>query len=154
MGMSANTNINGTTVQAEITFRPDFPLATNGGDQGQQISDASGATALLSIGVAQSVRGKCAAAGGTTTVAGVAAQSAAIQTACAAQQAAVANYRAGVSDADAEWSDVVGALKNMKRSSLPAISLATVAAGDYYSTPYVEKDVWSGTVGTTTTFTA
>ena len=155
MGMSANTNINGTTVQAEITYRPDFPLATNGGDQGQQISDASGATTLLSIGVAQSVRGKCALAGGATTVAAVAAQSVAIQTACAAQQASVAAYRAGVAGAEsAEWVDVVGALKNMKRSSLPAISLATVGAGDYYSTPFIEKDVWSGTVGTTTTFTA
>ena len=155
MGMSANTNINGTTVQAEITYRPDFPLATNGGDQGNQISDATGATTLLSIGVAQSVRGKCALAGGATTVAAVAAQSAAIQTACAAQQAAVAAYRAGVSGAEsAEWVDVVGALKNMKRSSLPAISMATVAAGDYYSTPYIEKDVLSGTLGTTTTFTA
>ena len=56
-----------TTVQAEITFRPDFPLATNGGDQGQQISDASGATTLLSIGVAQSVRGACVKVGGSAT---------------------------------------------------------------------------------------
>ena len=53
-------NIAGTTVQAELTYRPDFPLATNGGDQGQQISDAAGTTQLLSIGVGQGVRGACA----------------------------------------------------------------------------------------------
>ena len=67
MGISANTNINGTTVHAEITYRPDFPLATNGGDQGNQISDATGATTLLSIGVAQSVRGACVKVGGSAT---------------------------------------------------------------------------------------
>jgi len=160
MGMSANTNINGTTVQAEITYRPDFPLATNGGDQGQQISDATGATTLLSIGVAQSVRGACAAQGGSSVQATLATQMAndteqfGIAAKCPAQFSAVTSYRAGTGNATAEWEDVVGALKNMKRSSLPAISLATVAAGDYYSTPFIEKDVWSGTVGTTTTFTA
>ena len=154
MGISANTNINGTTVQAEITYRPDFPLATNGGDQGQQISDAAGTTTLLSIGVAQSVRGACVAVGGMPDSSSLSNQAAAVQTACAAQSAAVNSYRAGTGDLDAEWADVVGALKNMKRSSLPAISLATVGSGDYYSTPYIKKDVWSGTVGTTTTFTA
>ena len=44
-------------------------------------------------------------------------------------------------------------IKDFKRSSLPAISLATVAAGDYYTTPYIEYDVWTATLGTTTTFT-
>ena len=39
-GISANTNIGSTAVQLEITYRPDFPLATDGGDQGQQMSDA------------------------------------------------------------------------------------------------------------------
>ena len=73
---------------------------------------------------------------------------------CLSKLLSVLNYRAGTGDADAEWSDVVGAMKNMKRSSLPAISLATVGAGDYYSTAFIEKDVWSGTIGTTTSFTA
>ena len=127
IGLSANTNIGGTTVQAEITYRPDFPLATNGGDQGQQLSDAAGTTNLLSIGVAQGIRGKCALAGGATTVAAVAAQSEAIQTACAAQTAAVTSYRMGTGDADAEWANVVRSIQDFKRSSLPQISLATVA---------------------------
>ena len=59
MGISANTNIRGTTVQAEITYRPDFPLATSASDQGQQLSDSAGTTGLLSVGVAQGVRGGC-----------------------------------------------------------------------------------------------
>ncbi len=160
MGFSANTNIMGTTVQAEITYRPDFPLATNGGDQGQQISDAAGTTTLLSIAVGQSVNGACAtaAAVSTETVATVADMQSigdlTTATKCAPKLLSVLNYRAGTGDADAEWSDVIGAMKDMKRSSLPAISLATVAAGDYYSTAFVEKDVWSGTIGTTTSFTA
>ena len=45
-------------------------------------------------------------------------------------------------------------VKNFKRSSLPAISSATVAASDYYTTPFIEYDTWTGTVGTTSTFSA
>ena len=33
LGMSFNTNVGGTTVQGEIAYRPDFPLATATGDQ-------------------------------------------------------------------------------------------------------------------------
>ena len=151
MGISANTNIGGTTVQAELTYRPDFPLATNGGDQGQQISDAAGTTGLLSVAVAQSVNGACLTA---STLAGEDSETVAqmqaltdttAATKCGPKLLSVLNYRAGNADADAEWSDVVGALKDFKRSSLPAISLASVGSGDYYSTPYIEYDVWSGT---------
>ncbi len=164
MGISANTNINGTTVQAELTYRPDFPLATNGGDQGQQLSDSAGTTNLLSIGVAQGVRGPCALTGEPgNDHDGIVAfmndpthahQIAARTAACTAQMMAVNSYRAGTGDTDAEWADVVGAIKSFNRSSLPRISLADIAAGDYYTTPYIEYDVWSGTVGTTTSFSA
>jgi len=37
---------------------------------------------------------------------------------------------------------------------LPVISLATVAAGDYYTTPWYEYDVWTATLGTTASFSA
>ena len=41
-GMSFNTNVGSTTVQGdELHIRPDFPLATNAGDQINQIVDAS-----------------------------------------------------------------------------------------------------------------
>ena len=37
MGISANTNVGTTALQLELTYRPDFPLATDGSDQGQQL---------------------------------------------------------------------------------------------------------------------
>ena len=73
---------------------------------------------------------------------------------CGLQIAATNAFRAGTGDEDAEWADVIAAIKNVKRTSLPTISTATVAAGDYYTTPFIEYDVWSGTVGTTTSFSA
>lgn len=129
MGVSANTNIGPTAVQLEITYRPDFPLATDGTDQGNQISDATGATNLLSLGVAQSAVLKAA----TANVVGA--------------------YLAGTG-ITTDFQGVMQAIKNNKRSTLPAISLATVAGGDYYSTPYYEYDVISGTVATTSAFAA
>jgi hypothetical protein len=39
------------------------------------------------------------------------------------------------------------------RSSLPALSRANTVS-DYYSTPFIEKDVWSFDLGTTTSFNA
>jgi hypothetical protein len=179
MGFSASTNVNGVVYQGEITFRPDFPLATNGGDQGQQLSDSAGTTQLLSIGVAQSVHQGCrdaylvdtgvsdpdaadktAAAAAINTFAEVGAiladegTYATASTTCGALAASVGAYRAGTGDLDAEWTDVVSSLKSFNRSSLPRISLADIAAGDYYTTPYLDYDVWSATFGTTSTFTA
>ena len=179
MGFSASTNVNGVVYQGEITYRPDFPLATNGGDQGQQLSDSSGATQLLSIGVAQATHQACrdavvadggntdpsaadniVAAGQINTLLKVGAIMAddttypTASTKCGALAASVSAYRAGNSDLDAEWTDVVTSLKSFNRSSLPRVSLATIAAGDYYTTPYLEYDVWTATFGTTSTFTA
>jgi len=45
-------------------------------------------------------------------------------------------------------------LRDFKRSSLNPISQATVMAGDYYSTPFLEYDVWSADIGTTSAFNA
>jgi hypothetical protein len=128
-GISANTNVGSTAVQLEVTYRPDFPLATDGTDQGNQISDATGATNLLTLGVAQGAIGK----GATGTVATL--------------------YNAG-NGTTATFIDVLQAIKSNKRSTLPAISIATVAGGDYYSTPYYEYDVISGTFATTSAFAA
>jgi hypothetical protein len=49
IGLSFNTNISGTAVQGEITYRPEFPLATNVGDQVNQIGDVSGAFDMLDM---------------------------------------------------------------------------------------------------------
>ena len=133
-GISANTNVGTTALQLEITYRPDFPLATDGGDQGQQMSDAGGTTGLLSMGVAQGIFGKGASAQGL-----------------AAQQYDVGN---GNSAGTTNFAGVLATIKNFKRSNLPTISAATVLAGDYYSTPYFEYDVISGTLGTTSLFAA
>ena len=126
-GVSMNTNVGATMVNAELTFRPDFPLHTAPADQGQQLSDATGATQLLTMGVVQGL------AGNFTT--------------------ALASYQANV-DATGTSKDMITNAARFKRSYLPAISLATVAAGDYYTTPYFEYDVISGSIGTTQTFTA
>ena len=172
LGMSANTNIGSTTVQAEVTYRPDFPLHTDAGDQGQQLSDAAGTSGLLSVAVAQNIRTGCLdavkkrsgdytnAVSNSSTMANLAVEIAldgaegSVNTGCGPQMAAVLAYRAKSGNSAAEWADVVGTLKDFKRSSLPAISLATVANGDYYTTPYFEYDVWTATLGTTTSFSA
>ena len=133
-GISANTNVGTTALQLEITYRPDFPLATDGGDQGQQMSDAGGTTGLLAMGVAQGIFGKGAAAQGLL-----------------AQQYDLGN---GNSAGTTDFQGVLATVKNFKRSNLPTISAATVLAGDYYSTPYFEYDVISGTLGTTSLFSA
>ncbi len=126
-GVSMNTNVGSTMVNAELTFRPDFPLHTAPADQGQQLSDASGATMLLTMGVVQGMAGNFTAA--------------------------LNSYQANV-DANGTAEEMITNAAGFKRSYLPAISLATVAAGDYYTTPYFEYDVISGSVGTTQTFTA
>ena len=133
-GISANTNVGSTAVQLEITYRPDFPLATDGSDQGQQMSDAGGTTNLLAIGVAQGIYGKGAQAQGTL--------------------AAMYDAGNGNSSGTTDFAGVLSTLKTFKRSNLPTITDATILAGDYYSTPYFEYDVISGTLGTTTLFAA
>ena len=47
LGASMSTNVGATTVQGEIAFRPDFPLATPASSQINQMADASGATQML-----------------------------------------------------------------------------------------------------------
>ena len=139
-GISANTNIGTTAVQLEITYRPDFPLATDGGDQGQQMSDAGGTTGLLTMGVAQGVYLKDVATSATTGRDTI---------------AAMYNVGNGLSGSDAlTFAQVLDTVQLFKRSNLPSISDATIIAGDYYSTPYFEYDVISGTVGTTSLFSA
>jgi hypothetical protein len=49
IGFSFNTNFSGTAVQGEITYRPEFPLATSTGDQVSQIGDATGAYDVLDM---------------------------------------------------------------------------------------------------------
>ena len=130
MGISASTNIEGTTVQAEVTYRPNFPLATAIADQANQLGDSVGTTALLTYATAQNIFGT------DETFA-----------------ATMAAYNANV-DSTAGITDMMTAINSFDRSYLPRIPLSTIAAGDFYTTPYLEYDVWSGTVGTTSSFSA
>jgi hypothetical protein len=98
------------------------------------MSDAAGTTGLLAIGVAQQVAGL-----GSTAM---------------NLAAASLDQGNGVTVGTSDYSDVIATLKSFKRSYLPSISAATVLGGDYYSTPYFEYDVISGTLGTTTLFAA
>ena len=95
-----------------------------------ELGDSVGTTALLSLATAQNIYGSD-------------------PTFAVTMQA----YNANV-DANGVREDMMSAIKSFNRSYLPRISLSTIAAGDFYTTPYLEYDVWSGTVGTTSNFSA
>jgi hypothetical protein len=150
-GTSFSTVVNGTVVQGEVSYRPDFPLATPGGSQVNQLADASGATQTLNWlaysqidGLGQSAVATADAfgAGGTSLGDG-------LQLTLALQVLGASGAYTG-DDTDVHTQK----LRDFKRSSLPAISEDTVKAGDYYSTPYIEYDVWSADIGTTSAFNA
>ena len=136
-GMSFNTNVDGTTIQGEVSFRPNFPLATGSGDQINQIADASGTTLALT-------------AFGHDTYA-----------------LASANIAPGIllpmtvdalAAATAISKDFSTLLKESQRSSLPVIDPSLVKVYDstsyYNATPFINYDVISADVGTTTIFSA
>jgi hypothetical protein len=152
-GTSFSTVVDGTVVQGELSYRPNFPLATSGGSQVNQLADASGATQALNWlaysqidGLGQTAVGSADAlgAGGTSLGDG-------LQLTLALQ---VLGATGGTGYTGEDTDAHTQALRDFKRSSLPAISNATVIAGDYYSTPFIEYDVWSADIGTTTAFNA
>jgi hypothetical protein len=49
LGISGSTTYNGTAIQLEVNYRPDFPLATAVSDQIGQISDVNGAYNMLDM---------------------------------------------------------------------------------------------------------
>lgn len=130
LGMSANTNIGSTTVQTELTYRPNFPLATSAADQGQQLSDAVGTTNLLAQAVAQG-----------------------IYAVDPTYSTSLGMYKLNV-NGSATATTLLSDIKNFNRSYLPRIGLDTIAAGDFYTTAFLERDTWTATLGTTTIFAA
>jgi hypothetical protein len=126
-GMSFNTNVNGITVQGEVAYRPDFPLATSTGDQINQISDASGSTAALSIFAIESFP--------TTS----------------AKAQALKQFQTEV-DTVLGSGALQDLVVNNRRSSLPDLGVAPDT--DYYSTPFINYDVMSFDIGTTAAFPA
>lgn len=129
IGASFNTNIAGTTVQGEVSYRPDFPLATGAGDQINQIADAAGVSAALTA-FAHDTYALTAA----NAVPGVVLPS--------------------TVDTLFGTGTFAGLLKNVRRSSLPFISDTGGLNADYYSTAFINYDVWSVDLGTTTSFSA
>ncbi len=150
-GTSFSTVVDGTVVQGELSYRPDFPLATPGGSQVNQLADASGATQTLNWVAFSQIDGlgQTAVALADTLGAGGSSTGDALQLTLGLQVLGASGAYTG--DSTAAYTT---ALRDFKRSSLPAISTATVIAGDYYSTPFIEYDVWSADIGTTSAFNA
>ncbi len=136
--LSGSSNVGGTTVQAELAYRPNFPLATGAGNQINQLNDKNGANDALnfvavagihaanSAGLSQFIHGVCTAATGS---------------ACGNS----AFFYQGL--AAYERSD----LGNVLDANGNETSDLTVR---YYSKPFIKYDVVSGTLGTTTSFQA
>ena len=134
-GASFNTNVNGTTVQGEVAYRPDFPLATGAGDQINAIGDASGTTAALTMFAAQSYGGGAAA-----KIGALVAFEGLIDAVCTG----------GACNGYSTFDEL---LSNTKRSSLPTPTYSLTS--DYRSKAYHDDmDVWTFDIGTTTSFTA
>ena len=136
--LSGSTNVGGTTVQAELAYRPNFPLATGAGNQINQLNDKNGANDALNM----------------VSVAGI----------NAANAAGLALFQAGVCTAVlgtpcAATAPFYTGLGAYERSDLGNVLDAngnetTDLTSRYYSKPYIEYDVLSGTIGTTTSFNA
>jgi len=141
---SFSTNVGSTTVQGELAFRPDFPLATDAGDQIAQLNDKNGAHDALNF---VAIAGADAAAA-TAALGSVGTGDFLAFTATSAQTAA------GL-DADAYYA-LVGAYE---RSTLGSVwdangNPTTDLTSRYYSKAFIEYDTWSGSLGTTTSFQA
>jgi len=143
-GTSFSTVVDGTVVQGELSFRPDFPLATPGGSQVNQLTDAAGSTQMLNWVAFNGIDGSGATAAGLSDSTGDG-----IQLALGFQVLTNTGAYTG-----GDTTAYTTKLRDFKRSSLAAISTATVIAGDYYSTPFLEYDVWSADIGTTSAFNA
>ena len=144
IGASFSTNAGPTTVQAEVAYRMDFPLATPAGSQVNQMMDANGGTQMLNWLAFTGLNGL-----GTNTSSG--ANNAAADATGDALQAALYTQYATVNTVAGSANAYANGLRDFKRSSLPAITDTT---SDYYSTPFIRKNVWSVDVGTTTSFPA
>ena len=147
LGASFNTNIGSTTLQGEVAYRPDFPLATGAGDQIQQLNDNNGANDALAMVAIAGVD--------ATAAASVAGQITVVNAALAALGANAPTCADG--DVCGDYYEMI---TDHRRSTLGAVwdangnATTDLTADYYYSKPYVEYDTWSGTVGTTTSFQA
>jgi hypothetical protein len=145
IGASFSTVVDGTVLQGEVSYRPDFPLATPGSSQVNQLADAAGSTQTLNWLAYNGIDGIATSAASTGDGTGDG-----LQAALGGQVLANSGAYNGVGSTSAYTTK----LRDFKRSSLAAISEATVKAGDYYSTPFLNYNVWSADIGTTSAFNA
>ena len=145
--LSGSTNVGGTTVQAELAYRPNFPLATGAGNQINQLNDKNGANDALNM---------TAVGGGYATATGRAGFNALIDGICDL----VTQSDCGVDgNATANSAAFYAGLGAYERSTLGKVwdangNETTDLTSRYYSKAYIEYDVLSGTLGTTTSFQA
>ena len=130
-GVSFNTNVSGTTVQGELNIRPDFPLATGVGDQINQIGDAAGVSAALTMFAVDSFQTSAASVG------------------------AISYFKALVDAYSPTGTSWTSQLIDIERSSLINLKKSGVNLNqDYRSTAWHNMDTWSADIGTTTAFNA
>ena len=141
VSVSGSTNIGGTTVQAEIAYRPDFPLATGAGNQINQLNDKNGANDALNM---------VSVAGGYASTAGAAGFNALATAVCT-----VANGGTPCTATNAFYAGLGAYERSTLGNVLDANGNETTdLTSRYYSKPFVKYDTISGTLGTTTSFQA
>ena len=141
---SISTNVGSTVVQAELSLRPDFPLATDAGDQINQLNDKNGSNdALNFVAIAA---GDAAAA--TADLGSVGTGDFLAYVATAAQTAAGLSTDGYFAAVGAHNRSTLGDVWDANGAS------TTDLTSRYYSKPYIKYDVWSGSLGTTTSFQA
>ena len=137
--ISGSTNVGSTTVQAEIAFRPNFPLATGAANQINQMNDKSGANDALNM----------------VAVAGINAANPTGLTAMISGVCTVANGGNPCTDSTAFYAGLGAYERSDLGNVLDANGNETTNLNSrYYSKPFIRYDVWSGTLGTTTSFNA
>ena len=147
LSLSGSTNFGGTTVQAEMAYRPNFPLATGAGNQINQLNDKNGANDALNM---------VAVGSGYASALGLAGFNALIDGVC---QAATLASCGAAGNATANSAFFYGGLGAYERSDLGDVwdangNSTTDLTSRYYSKPYIKYDVITGTLGTTTSFQA
>jgi hypothetical protein len=147
LSLSGSTNFGGTTVQAEMAYRPNFPLATGAGNQINQLNDKNGANDALNM---------VAVAGGYATAQGLAGFNALIDGVC---QIATQASCGSLGNSTANSIPFYTGLGAYERSDLGDVwdangNSTTDLTSRYYSKPYIKYDVITGTLGTTTSFQA
>ena len=130
-GASFSTNVGGTMLNGEVSYRPDFPLAYSLGEQAAQLQDVTGVTTALTL----------------------AGYDGANLDSSGAKATRIAQMRTAYESIYGAGSYNTAILSNT-RSSLPQLANAGSPGVDFYTTPYINKDILSFDIGTTTTFTA